>query len=203
MRLLAYSVLLLILIKSLSRADEQWPPDSLAGAWIVTEATSDGEHVEEAKGNLLVFHVNRMIYAVDRNYRPPNPEVCAIGYKFYAIKTSASQSLGLVRVQRGKLKFMLKHEEKNSNEFISITIEDYSENRVREVVRFNAERADTTQASNRIAELLESPKLKVGNTGTGFVDTLTDWLKSVKDGEPRRSSPAQSGHTRNTDFYIP
>ena len=69
----AYLIANLIVISEITgllRAEE-WPHKQLTGAWVVTYASSDGEEVEQAKGNILVFHDNRMIFAFDRNYCPP------------------------------------------------------------------------------------------------------------------------------------
>ena len=176
-------VVLLFASSSPAGAENTWPPDFLRGAWSITESSCDGELVDEAVGNLLVFHDNQMLFAFDRKYMPPNPEVGAIGYKFYGIKTQGSTCLGLVRVQRGKLKFMLEHKEAKGKELISIQIEDYAGNRVREVVKFTAERVNTESARKRIRRLLDSPKLKVFPVTQGFIDTLRDWASSESDAE--------------------
>lgn len=177
----------LILICTLTlplRADE-WPPEELKGAWRVTYASSDGEESEQSKGNILVFHDNRMIFAFDRNYGPPNPELGAIGYKFYSVKTSGSKSYGLARVQRGELKFMLEHNEEDGRETVVVRIEDYPQNRVVEIVQHRAERMDVKMAIDRIRWILGSPKYKVGGDArTEAVDALQDWLQHNEIGEP-------------------
>jgi hypothetical protein len=162
-------------------ADEVWPPSALVGAWRVTSSSVNGKPVDEAKDNMVIFHGKRMVFATDRNYAPPNPEVCAIGYDFYAIDTSGQHTVGLVRVQRGKLKFMLDCTDSDGSEAIEVRIEDYSDNRLTEVVKLSAVRMDGSEASKRIKAMLHNPKLKAS---ADFRETLASWLKSQESGGP-------------------
>jgi len=167
-----------------SLSADDWPPENLKGAWRVTYASSDGEEVEQAKDNIIVFHNNQMIFAYDRNYGPPNSELGAIGYKFHAMTITDLKSYGLARVQRGELKFMLERSEEEGREIVVVRIEDYRNNRVHEIVQYKAERMDTLKAHDRIRWLLGSPKYEAGDARTYSVEALEDWLRANSTGEP-------------------
>lgn len=184
MRSLIFAFLLAFLSTPHALRAVDWPPQELRGAWVVTYASSDGEEEKRSKGNILVFHNDQMVFAFDRNYGPPSPELGAIGYEFYAIKTSKSKSFGLARVQSGKLKFMLEHNQEAGRETIAVKIEDYANDRVKEIVQFKAERMDTMKARDRIRWLLGSPKYETEDARTHSVDALEDWLKTYVE-EPR------------------
>ena len=198
MRSLTFAFLLAFLSTPLALRADDWPPQELRGAWLVTYASSDGEEEERSKGNILVFHNDQMVFAFDRNYGPPSSELGAIGYEFYAIKTSNSKSFGLARVQRGKLKFMLEHNREAGRETITVKIEDYANNRVKEIVQFRAERMDTMKARDRIRWLLGSPKYETDDARTHSVETLEAWLKT-EVGEPsvERKLPTSSDAIEN------
>ncbi len=197
----AYLLANLIVISAVtgSLCAEEWPHKKLNGAWLVTYASSDGEEVEQAKGNMLVFHNNQMIFAFDRNYGPPNPELGAIGFKFHGMTTTHSKSYGLTRVPRGGLKFMLEHNERDGNDSIAVRIEDYPQNRVVEIVQYKAQRMDIEEAVRRIRWLLGSPKYEDGaDARTDAVDALEDWLHANEIGEPsdEPQSPSRSDFSK-------
>ncbi len=174
MRLFLTFLLTVILDNSLFAQADKWPPVELKGAWLVTYASSDGDEVEQAKDNIVVFHDSRMVFVFDRNYR----------VTFDPIKSDGSKSYGLTHVQRGELKFMLERTVVDNLEEVDVRLLDYPNNRVREHVRYKLVRMELDKAMKRIRWVLGSPKYEEGkDTRPIVVETLEDWLKTVQVGE--------------------
>lgn len=166
---------------SASIAEGSWPPKSLAGVWLVETSSLDGEAIPESRGNLLIFHGDYMIFAVDGGYQPPNPVVATMGFKFYATSTKGETSLGLVRVQRGKLRFVIRTGTEDGESVVDVNIKDYSTRVVQEVVLMRAKETDQKGARKRIQQILEHPDL---NTPDEVRHTLENWLQVQNIGEP-------------------
>ncbi len=178
MRTLVFATLMVIFLSPFSLRAENWQPENLKGAWLITYCSSDGEEAKQAKNNILIFHENQMVFAFDRNYGPPNAELGATGYELYSTRTYDSKSYGLARVQRGVLKFALEHNEEKGRETITVIIEDRPNNRIREIVHFKAERMETGKAHARIRWLLGSPKFESVDARTDSVEAAEAWLQA-------------------------